>query len=53
MYYIIDRYGYFQTILVHYQISKNKQFLVFVVQAVCYTTGKRLLKPNLKCTKRY
>ena len=53
MCYILDRYGYFQNILVHYSISKNKQSLVSVFQALCYTTGKKLLKPNLKCTKRY
>ena len=28
-------YGYFQNILVFFSISKHKQFLVFVVPALC------------------
>ena len=38
-------HGYFQNILVYYVLFNfKKQFLVFVVQAQCYTTEKKLLK---------
>ena len=43
-------YSYFQNILVYYSISKT--FLVFVVQALCYTVEKNLLKPWSICLKK-
>ena len=40
--YIHTQYGYFQSIIVYYSVSKNKQNLVFVVQARCHTTKKEV-----------